>query len=106
MRFRVQTLASLSGLRIWGCYELWCSHRCGSDPVLLWLWRRLVPTAPIRPLTWESPYAVGVALKKAKRQKKKDLNVKAKNNKTSRKNIGEDIYYFGVGKYFLGYKKH
>ena len=67
----VQTLASLSGLRIWGCYELWCSHRCGSDPVLLWLWRRLVPTAPIRPLTWESPYAVGVALKKAKRQKKK-----------------------------------
>ena len=24
-RLRVQSLASLSGLRIWGCHELWCS---------------------------------------------------------------------------------
>ena len=32
---------------------------------------RLVATAPIRPLAWESPYAVGAALEKAKRQKKK-----------------------------------
>ena len=22
-------------------------HRCGSDPVLLWLWRKLAATAPI-----------------------------------------------------------
>ena len=38
----VQSLASLSGLRIWHCHEVSCSvgHRCGSDPVLLWLWRR------------------------------------------------------------------
>ena len=28
-------------------------RRCGSDPVLLWLWRRLVATPPIRPLAWE-----------------------------------------------------
>ena len=27
--------------------------------------------APIRPLDWESPYAMGAALEKAKRQKKK-----------------------------------
>ena len=27
-------------------------------------------TAPIRPLAWESPYAAGAALEKAKRQKK------------------------------------
>ena len=27
--------------------------------------------APIRPLDWESPYAMGPALEKAKRQKKK-----------------------------------
>ena len=45
--------------------------RCGSDPALQWLWHRPVATAPIRPLVWESPYAAGVALEKAKRQKKK-----------------------------------
>ena len=46
--------------------------RCGSDPALLWLWRRLAATAPIRPLAWEPPYAVGAAQEKAKRQKKND----------------------------------
>ena len=48
-------------------------HRCGSDPALLWLWRRPVATAPIRPLAWEPSYAAGVALEKAKRQKKKKI---------------------------------
>jgi len=46
--------------------------RCGSDPVLLWLWCRPVAAAPIQPLAWEPPYAVGAALEKAKRQKKKN----------------------------------
>ena len=46
-----------------------CRH--GSDPTLLWLWRRPAATAPIRPLAWEPPYAVEAALEKAKRQKKK-----------------------------------
>ena len=45
-----------------------CIH--GSDPMLLWLWRRPMTTAPIRPLAWEPPYAVGVALEKAKKDKK------------------------------------
>ena len=45
--------------------------RRGSDPALLWLWRRLVVTALIRPLAWEPPHAVGAALEKAKRTKKK-----------------------------------
>ena len=27
------------------------------DPALLWLWRRLAATAPIRLLAWELPYA-------------------------------------------------
>ena len=31
----------------------------GSDPTLLWLWRRLVATAPIQPLAWEPLYAAG-----------------------------------------------
>ena len=35
--------------------------RRGLDPVLLWLWRRPVATAPIRPLAWEPPYAAGAA---------------------------------------------
>ena len=45
--------------------------RRGLDPVLLWLWRRLVATALIRPLAWEPPNAPGVAQEKAKRPKKK-----------------------------------
>ena len=32
-------------------------RRRGSDPELLWLWRRPAATAPIRPLAWEPPYA-------------------------------------------------
>ena len=38
-------------------------RRRGSDLVLLWLGPRLVATAPIGPLAWESPYAMGAALK-------------------------------------------
>ena len=45
--------------------------RRGLDPVLLCLWCRLVAMAPIRPLAWEPPYAMGVAQEMAKRQKKK-----------------------------------
>ena len=45
--------------------------RRGSDSALLWLWRRPVATAPIRPLAWEPPYAEGAAQEMAKRQKKK-----------------------------------
>ena len=47
-------------------------HRRGSDPELLWLWRRLMATAPIRPLAWEPPYAAGAAQEIAKRQKNKN----------------------------------
>ena len=54
MRLQVQSLALLSRLRIQCCRELWC---------------RLAAAALIRPLAWESPYAVGAALEKAKRQK-------------------------------------
>ena len=41
-------------------------HRCGSDVVLLWLWRRPTATAPIGTEAWELSYATGGALKKAK----------------------------------------
>ena len=43
--------------------------RCGLDPTLLWLWRRTGAIAPIQPLAWEPPYAMGVAQEMAKRQK-------------------------------------
>ena len=39
---------------------------CGLDPTLLWLWCRPAATALIRPLAWEPPYAMGVALKRQK----------------------------------------
>ena len=72
MRLRVRSLALLSGLRIRCCRELWYRPQiCGSDLVLLWLWRRLVAIAPIRPLAWEPPYATRVAQEIAKRLKKK-----------------------------------
>ena len=38
--------------------------RHGSDPALLWLWRRPMATALIRLLAWEPPYATGAALKR------------------------------------------
>ena len=47
------------------------SGRCGSDPELLWLWCRAAATAPIGPLVWEPPYAMGVALKRPKQQQQK-----------------------------------
>ena len=38
---------------------------------MLWLWRRRVATALIRPLAWEPPYAEDAALKRKKKEKKK-----------------------------------
>ena len=66
---RVQSLASLSGLRIWRFRELWCR---------LQTWLRsgvAVATALIGPLVWEPPYAEGATPEKAKRQKKKKANM-------------------------------
>ena len=44
--------------------------RRGLDPMLLWLQHRPKVTAPVCPLAWEPPYAMGVAPQK--KQKKKD----------------------------------
>ena len=46
-------------------------HRCGWDPALLWLWRKPVAAALIRPLAWELPYASGAALKEKRKEKKR-----------------------------------
>jgi len=57
--------------------------RRGSDPALLWLWRRPVATAPIQPLAWEPPYATGVAQEIATTKDKKTKD--QKKSKTSRR---------------------
>ena len=51
-------------------------RRYGSDLALLWLWRRLVATAPIRPLAWETPYAASAALKRQKTKQNKTKKMK------------------------------
>ena len=48
-------------------------HRLGSDPALLCLWQRPVAMAPIRPLAWEPPYAMGVILEKNTTTTKREL---------------------------------
>ena len=57
-------------------------HRCGLDPVLLWLWCRLAATAQIGPLAWEPPYPLGVALE---RQKQQQQQQKPKTNNLPKK---------------------
>ena len=46
-------------------------HRRGSDLALLGLWHRPAATARNRPLAWEPPYAMGMALKRQKEKKKR-----------------------------------
>ena len=52
-------------------------RRRGLDPTLLRLWCRLAAVAPTQPLAWEPPYAAGAALKKDKRQKKREPSDKS-----------------------------
>ena len=77
MRLRVQSLASLCGLRIWRCLSRGVGRRCGSDPALLWLWLWPAAIAPIGPLAWQPPYAMGVAQEMAKWQKGKKTKKKS-----------------------------
>ena len=41
------------------------------DPALLWLWCRPAAVAPIQPLAWEPPCAVGAAPKRQKKNYKR-----------------------------------
>ena len=61
-RIRLGTM----GLRVQSAFALSCGvdGRHGSDPGLLWLWCSLAAVAPIPPLGWEPPYAVGAAPKR------------------------------------------
>ena len=64
MRLWVQSLALLSGLGIRVAMSCGVGGRHGSDPALLWLWRRPAAVALIQPLALELPYAEGTILKK------------------------------------------
>ena len=66
-------MGSIPGLAQWvkkSGVAMSCGVGCrpGSGPALPWC--RLAATAPIRPLAWEPPYAVGAVQEKAKRQKR------------------------------------
>ena len=51
--------------------------RCGSDPSLLWLWCRPAAAAPIGPLVWKLPYAMGAALKSKTKTNKTGVPIMA-----------------------------
>ena len=61
--------------------------RHGSDPALLWLWRRMVAIAPIRPPAWEPPYAEGAAKEIAKRHTHTHTHTKKKKKKMFLSNL-------------------
>ena len=71
MRTRVWSLVSLSGLRTWCCYELWCrSQTWLGSRIAVAVAHRVTAAAMIRLLAWELPYATNAALKDKKRKKK------------------------------------
>ena len=72
MRMQVQSLASLSRLRILHCYKQWCRS-------LMWLGSGVAvvqasAAALIWPLAWEPLYAAGVAIKLIKHPLPSDLH--------------------------------
>ena len=62
MRTQFSSLALPSELRIWCSHELWCRLQTWFGSCVA------VAVALIGPLSWESPYAVGAALKKKKKK--------------------------------------
>ena len=64
MRLQVQSLALISGLRIWHCHELWCRSQTQLSSSMA------AAVAPLGPLAWEPPYATDAAVKRKKAQKK------------------------------------
>ena len=71
MRMQVCLLASLQWVEDPGVVVSYgVGRRCGSDPMLLWLWCRPAAVALIRSLAQEPLYAVGVTLKQTNKKTK------------------------------------
>ena len=77
MEFLSWHSGSIPGLAQWVAVSCGVGCRHSSDLMWLWLWCRSAAIAPIWPLAWKPPCAVGVALKKTKNkqtnQKKNQL---------------------------------
>ena len=58
-----------------------------------WLWLYLAAIALIQPLTWELPYAAGVALR-SKKKKKKEKKKEGKKKKKER--VVKKYFYINV----------
>ena len=63
MRTRVRSLASLSGLRIWHCCELWCRLKTWLGSCITVAVVQAGSCSSNATLVWELPSAMGVALK-------------------------------------------
>ena len=59
--------------------------RLGMDRMLLWLWRRPAAVAPIEPLAWGPPNAMGVALKSKKQKQKQNKTKETSANPVEKK---------------------
>ena len=65
-RLWIRSPASISGLKIWRCCELWY---------------RVAAVAPIQPLGWEPAYATGAGLKSQRKRKEKKRREKKSKKK-------------------------
>ena len=72
---RVQSLASLDGLRIQHCRELWCRSQTWLGSQIAVAAHRPEAAAPVQPLAWELPCAIGAALKKKKKKIKENIKL-------------------------------
>ena len=82
---------SIPGLTQWARdgIAMSCGVGCwrSPDPALLWLWRRPTAVAPIWPLAWELPGALGMVLNNKTKQKTEKKEKKTEQAATSQGNL-------------------
>ena len=73
IRLQIQSLALLSGLKIWRCHKLQARWQTQLESHIAVAVAQEAAVPQTRPPAWESPYAVSAALKSKKKKKKKEL---------------------------------
>ena len=68
---------------------------------MLWLRCRLAAIALIRPLAWEPPYGLGVALKSKKEKRKEKKRVRPARQETHTDERRMDGWMDGGGEFFI-----